>query len=323
MPHRSSRQVLRMPKLAKAKLIISHDSRARLEAAGEWLNVFPPDTEILVLSPSREAGDEFVRNAVAVEGTSGASTARFGLLRLTLDRLAAPLAAPILAGNNRVPTTGLSLEALTARAVHLLVSKEKLSYFAPVAKRPGFARAVARTLDELRMNAVDIEAIRRLPRGGPDLAALAECVERELALAKLADRSAVFEAAVFAAATEGIRRRASSAEDQPGFRALTHGTDMARATPLPEYSGQHLIGRPLLILDLPIATYLEAQLIETVGGHAVDVFATAPRGDSRTISYLERALGSKAAEISSGEPGSSLATLKTHLFEDSNPQKSA
>lgn len=309
-----------MPKPAKAKMIISHDSRARLEAADEWLTAYPTDTEILVLSPTREAGDEFVHNAILNSGTS-TSSARFGLLRLTLDRLAANLAAQTLFASGRVPTTSITLEALTARAAHLLVSQEALSYFAPVAKRPGFPRAVARTLDELRMNAVDIEAIRRLPRGGPDLAALAECVERELALAKLADRSAVFEAAVLEAATEGIRRRASSGEDQPGFWAITYGTNMARATPSPEYSGRHLIGRPLLILDLPIASYLEAELIETVAGHAVDVFATAPRGDSRTIANLERALGCKAEEISSGEPRNSLATLKRHLFEDSTAKK--
>src|SRR5881396_2811551 len=135
-----------MPKLSKVKLIVSHDSRARLDAAGEWLNAFPPDTEILVLSPTREAGDELVCNAVSGKGKSDTARARFGLLRLTLDRLATNLAAPILAQNGRVPTTSLSLEALTARAAHLLVSEEKLSYFAgpnytrskaPVAKRPG------------------------------------------------------------------------------------------------------------------------------------------------------------------------------------------
>src|SRR5436190_177456 len=273
-----------MPKPAKAKLIISHDSRARLEAAGEWLNVFPPDTEILVLSPTREAGDEFVRNAVAAAGTSGASTARFGLLRLTLDRLAVNLAAPILAGNNRVPTTSLSLEALTARAVHLLVSEEKLSYFAPVAKRPGFPRAVARTLDELRMNAVDIEAIRRLPRGGPDLAALAECVERELALAKLADRSAVFEAAIEGATNASLR---------------------------------HPAGLPLLLLDVAVTSTLEAAFIKALVSRAPSVFATAARGDIRTIGMLHRGLGCKAEEVFSVAPASSLATLKTHLFEDS------
>jgi ATP-dependent helicase/nuclease subunit B len=279
-----------MPKPSKAKLIISHDSRTRLDAAAEWLNAFPPDTEVLVLSPTREAGDEFVCNAVSVNVKSDTARARFGLLRMTLDRLAANLAAPMLAANGRVPTTSLTLEALTARAVHLLVSEEALSYFAPVAKRPGFPRAAARTLDELRMNAVDIEAIRRLPRGGPDLAALAECVERELTLAKLADRSAVFEAAV-------------------------EGTTSA--------SLLHPAGLPLLLLDLAVASTREAALIKALVLRAPSVLATAARGDTRTIGMLRRALGCKAEEVFSVAPASSLATLKTHLFEDSKPRKAA
>ena len=278
-----------MPKPAKAKLLISHDSQTRLEAAGEWLIVFPNDTEILVLSPTREAGDEFVRNAMLTSGASAVSMARFGLLRLTLDRLAANLAAPILSETGRVPTTSLTLEALTARAVHLLVSEEKLSYFAPVAKRPGFPRAVARTLDELRMNAVDIQAIRRLPRGGPDLAALAECVQRELELAKLADRSAVFEAAI-----EGVTNA-----------SLTH-----RA------------GLPILLLDLAVTCTRESALIKALAARAPSVLATAARGDTRTIGMLQRALGCKAEKVFSVVPASSLATLKTHLFEDSKPQES-
>jgi ATP-dependent helicase/nuclease subunit B len=279
-----------MPKPSKAKLIISHDSRTRLDAAAEWLNAFPPDTEVLVLSPTREAGDEFVCNAVSGNVKSETARARFGLLRMTLDRLAANLAAPMLAANARVPTTSLTLEALTARAVHLLVSEDALSYFAPVAKRPGFPRAAARTLDELRMNAVDIEAIRRLPRGGPDLAALAECVERELTLAKLADRSAVFEAAV-----EG-----------------TTNTSLV-----------HPAGLPLLLLDLAVASTREAALIKALASRAPLVLATAARGDTRTIGMLQRALGCKAEEVFNVAPASSLVTLKTHLFEDSKPRKAA
>jgi hypothetical protein len=96
-----------MSEVKHRQIIIARDTATRLTAAAEWLNSYPADAEILIVSPTREAGDEFVRNAVAAAGTSGASTARFGLLRLTLDRLAAILAAPILAGNNRVPTTSL------------------------------------------------------------------------------------------------------------------------------------------------------------------------------------------------------------------------
>lgn len=301
----------------KTELIISHDSAVRLTAAAEWVTAFRPDTEILVLSASHEAGDEFVRQAALKAG------ARFGLARMTLERLAVNLAAPILARSGRVPTTSLSLEALTARAVHLLVSDEALSYFAPVAKRPGFPRAVARTLTELRMNAVDIEALRDLPRGGVDITALAECVDRELASAGLADRAVIYEAAIEAAQHAAL-------------------------------STQHFarpFSCPLLLLDLSIQTTREAALIEALARQAPQTLATAPRGDTRSIAILERALGSKPVETDSpriraasgsqipadrrksatpksakisGEsttPVSSLATLKAHLFEDSKPDK--
>jgi len=271
------------------QIIIARDTATRLTAAAEWLNAYPADAEILIVSPTREAGDEFIRNAVVAAGTSGASTARFGLLRLTLDRLAANLAAPLLAGSGRVRATRLSIEALTARAVHLLVSEESLTYFAPVAKRPGFPCAVARTLDELRMNAVEIEAIRQLTRGGPDLAALAECVERELTLAKLADRSAIFESAIKAATSADLL---------------------------------HPAGLPLLLLDLPVASTLEATLIEGLAAQSPSVLATAARGDARTIGMLHRALRCEAHEISNNQPSNSLATLKAHLFEDSVPEQS-
>ncbi len=302
-----------MQEIQKPELIVSHDSAIRLAAAAEWVSAFPPDAEILVLSASKEAGDEFVRQAALEAGS------RFGLTRMTLERLAVNLAAPILARSGRVPTTSLSLEALTARAVHLLVSEGALSYFAPVAKRPGFPRAVARTLTELRMNSVDIAAVRELPRGGADIAALAECVDRELVSAGLADRAVIFEAALEAAQHSAL-------------------------------STQHF-SRPLLLLDLSIQTTREADLIEAVALRAPQTLATAARGDTRSIAMLERALDStpvdadspqiraasgsqisadrrksaaqKSAKISgeSTTPVSSLATLKAHLFEDSKPEK--
>ena len=279
-----------MPKASHFNLLIARDTATRLKSAADWLRSYPAESEILVISPSREAGDEFVRNAVATAGESGSSTARFGLLRLTLDRLAANLAAPILAASRCVPTTGLSLEALTARAVHSLAAEGALSYFDPVAKRPGFPRAVARTLQELRMNAVDIEAIRRLPRGGPDLAALAKRLERELASAQIADRSAVFDAAIEAAGS---------------------------------HTFSHPMGLPVLLLDLAVVSALEVKLIEALASRAPSVLATAPRGDVRTIAMLERALGCKAAEIDTRSAESSLSTLKSHLFEGSKPKELA
>lgn len=307
----------------KTELLISHDSAVRIAAAAEWVSAFPPDAEILVLSTSHEAGDEFVRQAALKAG------ARFGLTRMTLERLAVNLAAPILARSGRVPTTSLSLEALTARAVHLLVSEGALSYFAPVAKRPGFPRAVARTLTELRMNAVDIEALRDLPRGGVDIAALAACIDRELIAAGLADRATIYEAALEAAQHSALGAQHFSVPFSCFFSC------------------------PLLLLDLSIQTTREAALIEALAKRAPQTLATAPRGDTRSIAMLERALGCTPQDVNedspqiraasgsqivgdqrksasrqsakiSGEftkPLSSFATLKAHLFEDSKPDK--
>jgi len=304
-----------MPEANPRQIIIARDTAKRLTAAAEWVNAYPADAEILILSATREAGDEFVRNAALTAG------ARFGLTRLTLNQLASILAAPVLAIAGRAPTSGLVLTAVAARAVHLLMAESAFSYFQPVATRPGFPTAVARTLEELRMNDVDSRAIAELARGGPDLAALAERTDRELAEAKLADRASVFKAAVAAAQPLAI-------------------------------GAQHLLGLPLMLLDLPLTSKLEADLIAAISARAPEVFATAARGDARTLSYLEQALECKgddakddsppivaasgsqisfdrrrsasrqSAKISgdSSEPSTSLTLLKRHLFEESSSE---
>ena len=270
-----------MPAGHKTRLVVSCDAATRLTAASQWLNTYPRDAEILVLAPSREAGDDFVRIAARTSG------ARFGLMRSTLERLASLLASPILAGRGRVPLSGLSLVAISARAVHLLQADKALSYFAPVAKRPGFAPAVTRTIEELRMNGVSLEAIKQLPRGGPDLAVIAEQIERELSEAGLADRAERFVAAI------------ESAENEK--------------PPDP-------VKLPLLLLDLPIASELEAALLAALVRRATATFATAARGDSRTLSYLERALECKSEDLNDRPQSSSLASLRSHLFEESKPE---
>src|SRR5438094_485393 len=171
------------------RVVVAPDAATRLAVAAEWLAAQPLDAEVLVVGPTWEACDDLVRSAVVQ------ARARFGTVRLTLDRLAARLATPVLAADGRVPAGGLSVTAVAARAVHLLRAEDALRYFAPVAGRPGFRAAVARTLEELRMNDVGPAALRRLGASGADLAALAERVQRELAAARLADRALVFEAA--------------------------------------------------------------------------------------------------------------------------------
>ncbi|HLG17765.1 MAG TPA: PD-(D/E)XK nuclease family protein [Blastocatellia bacterium] len=265
------------------RLLMSSDAATRLDAAAEWLSAHPRDAEILVLSSTREAGDDLLRTAALASG------ARFGLTRLTLDMLAARLAAPVLASNGGAPVSGLSLVALAARAVHLLLTEGTLSYFGPVAAKPGFPSAIARTIEELRMNGVNADAIRRLPRGGPDLAALAERMDGELASARLADRAGVFEAAI----------------------------EVARGELAP-----HPVGWPLLVLDLPMTTAREREFVDALIDRSPDAMATAPRGDRASIDALERALACQASEATVSEIGS-LAALKAHVFEDHAPPRAA
>src|SRR5262249_62423344 len=123
--------------------------------------------------------------------------------------------------------TELGRLAVAARAVHRLHAEGARGYFAPVADRPGFTPALARTLDELAMNRVPAGKLRRLSHGGPDLAQLAEAVAGGLARDGLADRAAAFTAAVAA----GDEKRA----------------------PCP-------IGLPLVLLDVPIACEAEEAL---------------------------------------------------------------
>src|SRR5262247_119387 len=153
--------------VAAKRVLVTADATSRLAAATEWLEALGPDAEALVVAASWDAYDDLVRGALGPAG------ARFGVARTTLGRLAAGLAA-----DRRAPVTELGLLAVTARAVHRLSAA--LGYFGPVADRPGFAPALTRTLDELAMNGIRGESLRRLSHGGPDLALLAEAVGDEL-----------------------------------------------------------------------------------------------------------------------------------------------
>src|SRR6516165_11338229 len=169
---------------AAKRVLVTADATSRLAAATEWLEALGPDAEALVVAASWDACDDLVRGALGPAG------ARFGVARTTLGRLAASLAAPGLAAARRAPVTELGLLAVTARAVHRLSAAAALAYFGPVADRPGFAPALAKTLDELAMNGIRSESLRRLSHGGPDLALLAEAVGDELSRDALVGRSA-------------------------------------------------------------------------------------------------------------------------------------
>lgn len=274
-----------MPLSSERRIEVSTDAFARLQLAQAWVESYSADTEIILVSDSQEAANDLHHRIVQSRG------AAFGLKRVTLGFIASRLAQRALVEAATVPATKLTFTAVVARAIHSLHSKEKLNYFAPVATKPGFPIAVAKTLAELRMNQVSSESLKRLERGGKDLAAILERVDEELTSGKLSDRAVLFEAAL----------QAIDAED--GFA---------------------YVAKPLLLLDLTVSSKLEEQLIGALCARSPSVFATAPKGDERTNLALERAL-KVGRSISQAVPGrrtpKSIDLIKEHLFEESAPVK--
>src|SRR5262245_56250611 len=99
-----------------AQLVVAPDAATRVDVGRAWLAAMPADAEALVLGPTWEACDDVARGAAAAAGAS------FGLVRLTLTRLAATLSVRTLAARGIVPPPRLSFAAVVARAVHRLAT---------------------------------------------------------------------------------------------------------------------------------------------------------------------------------------------------------
>ena len=266
---------------ARAVLKVSPDAASRLHAAREWLASQSADAEIILVTHSSDAARDLHLDLLRDRSAS------FGLQRFTLNVLAARFAQHSLANSGAAPASNLSFTAIVARAIHSLNSRKKLTYFAPVALRPGFPIAVARTLEELRMNEVSIDRLGEQSRGGADLAIIASLVDEYFDEAKLSDRSLMFRAAI-----ESIDAAENSS----------------------------LVKRPLLLLDVPVQTKLQTRLVQELASRSPLVFATVPHGDERSVTSLEAALGVTKSGLRSTDTHSSLKCVKQHLFESSAPK---
>src|SRR5208282_4285305 len=174
----------RAPSMPETREIVRSTRAAdRIAAARAWLAAAPAAAEVLVVAPTREAADDLVRELAAARGAVA------GIHRLTPGRLAGLLAAEVTASSCLAPATELAAQAIAARAVFHFVPSGKLKHFAPVADRPGFAEALARTIAELRLNNVGARALARIGDGGAELALLLARFDEELAAARLIDRA--------------------------------------------------------------------------------------------------------------------------------------
>jgi hypothetical protein len=122
--------------------------------------------------------------------------AAFGWHRLTLSQLAAAIAAPALAARGLIPLSRVGTEAIVAGLVHRLRAEGGLGRYDDVSATPGFPRAVAGVIAELRVARVPSDAVGSV---APDLVPLIGTYEAELAEAGLADWSDVLVLATEAA----------------------------------------------------------------------------------------------------------------------------
>ncbi len=251
--------------------------------------------ETILLAPSHSAGEGLVH------GTRGIA----GVHRMTLIQLARDLARPSMADLNLAPLTSLGLEALAARAVYQARASGELRYFAPVAGLPGFPRALARTLSELRLARVRVDALARGRVGGShspdtladprsDLARLLARYETELEERSLADLARVLELASKAAE-----------------------------------SGSHRwLGLPLVLLDAPMESRAHREFFACVAARSPAVLAAIgpggdPDHDSRLDSIAKALGGGKpiaAEDLDGAAPGAApMEHLRRYLFDENAP----
>ena len=262
------------------RLVESASTELRLAEARAFVQSRVGKGDLLLVGASRGAVDDLARSVAVGSG------ATIGLHRFSLTQLAARLAAPVLATDRRAPATYLGAEAVAARATFDAQREGALDYFGPVAGTPGFPRALARTLQELRLAQVPASRLAGLPLGGHDLSVLLDRFDRDFAAASATDRATLFAAATSVASS------------------LTSTTSPARGT-------------PLVLLDIPFDSTSEFDFIRTLIASSSDVIITVPFGDIQALQRLA-SLGFEP-EVLEQKGESDLVALRRYLFASSRP----
>jgi len=236
-------------------LFVSPSSEARQRWAWAQIQPHVRQTEILVLASSRLAADDFLRARAAASDPPGL----LGIHRYSVSQFAAALAASELAARQRSAASRLAREALAARAVFASRQARSLLYFAAIADTPGFPRAVAATLDEMRLAGVAPTQLAPAGGAGEDLARLLTDYLEEMDRHRLADLAMIYEFA------------ARELRPAPG---------------------------PVLWLDLRPRSLAERRFLERLAGLTPALSATALAADQETIEWLESLTPVREAPVS-------------------------
>ena len=259
----------------------SASAAERLRAAGAFVERVPAATEVLVVGASRDAADDLARRVTVARG------ATFGLHRASLTQLAVRLAAAEMARLGVAPATALGAEAVAARVSFEALRERALGYFAPVARFPGFARALAATLGELRLGGVVPGALDKLDGPARDVAELARRFEAQLEEGKVADRAALL----------AIATRALEGDSLEPLRQM-----------------------PMVLLDVPIAGPVERVFVEALTKVSPAVLVTVAAGDDATLDAL-RSLGAREeqSDADGRHDADDLARARDFLFAAAAP----
>src|SRR5439155_9580796 len=128
--------------------------------------------------------------------------------------------------------------AVAARIADAALQARQLKYFEPVADTPGFARAAAATLTELRLQRIAVSDLKRAGKPGADLAHLLGLFDEQLE-----ERGLVDLADVLGLATYEVTGR-----------------------------GHRLVGLPLVLLDIPLDYRAQREFMDALVERSPSVF---------------------------------------------------
>ena len=226
-------------------VITSAASHHRVARGRDWLKARAPAEEILIIGATLGTANELARSLAQEKRAS------FGYHRLTLAQLASALARPVLAAQRNIPLGALGIQAVTNRAIHKLSEIGGLGRYAKLTSGPGFARAIANVITELRIEQIKPDALKHV---APDLRPLLQGFERELAEHGFTD-------------WPGIIHTAIAAVTNPGY-------------------GHQLLGLPTLLLDVPLTTASDIALVRALCARSPEMLITVPAMDSVTLTRL-------------------------------------
>jgi ATP-dependent helicase/nuclease subunit B len=260
-------------------VITSFASHNRIARGQDWLKARRPAEELLLIGPTLVAANEIARKAAQSKGAS------FGYHRMTLAQLASALARPGLVAKNLVPLGTLGVQAIANRAIHKLSEAGGLGRYSKLRDGPGFARAIANAITELRLEQIEPDGLAAV---APDLCPLLHAYVRELA-------------------DHGFT-------DWPGVLQLA-ASDAAN----PENRHQ-LLGLPTLLLDVTVTTASELAIVRALSSRTSEMLITLPSNDAKTAARLRTGLAAEIRDLDSDhsiESGNgALLRLQRHLFND-------